>query len=115
MMFNINDKVRVKLTDLGRAIHRLDHACFVKDWKHGDPPEYHAPEEDADGWSTWAMWSLMNQFGAHLTLGGQLPFETWIDIVEPADEATAYIGPNWSIRSKAAVAPAADRVEEKVE
>lgn len=64
---NLNDKVRVKLTDHGRAVCQ-------KHW--GEPPK-----EDADGWSTWQLWVLMQEFGQHMYLGCPSPFED-IEVIE---------------------------------
>ncbi len=79
MKFNINEKVRVRLTQRGKALHREDHAKF---WAHlGDKaPQYIPPREDESGWSEWQMWHLMQDFGPHITLGSQPPFETEIEI-----------------------------------
>jgi hypothetical protein len=76
MRFNINDRVRVKLTDLGRKIHRENWEPIVA------PRAYHPRDEDKDGWSEWQMWELMNMFGPHLANGSPVPFETEIEIVD---------------------------------
>lgn len=85
MRFNINHNVRVKLTEDGRALHRKNHDDLVahalslgakQGW------DYRAPKEDADGWSEWQLWILMQEFGPHITHGAKLPFETTIEIVE---------------------------------
>jgi len=71
MKFNINDRVRVKLTKVGRDILKSDNGAF------------HIPKkEDADGWSSWQLWVLMQTFGGHSMGGMDLPFETEIEIVE---------------------------------
>ncbi len=80
MEFNINDKVRVKLTDHGRKILKSDHDKF---WKSiGKEMVYTPPEEDSEGWSTCQLWILMQKFGSHMYLGGISPFETTIEIKE---------------------------------
>jgi hypothetical protein len=85
MDFNINERVRVKLTDHGRKIHREDHEAF---WSQ--QPEhvqarfpYKPPKEDAEGWSEWQMHNLMELFGSHVGVAKELPFETTIQLVEP--------------------------------
>jgi len=81
MRFNINDHIRVRLTSYGRKVHRDNFEAF----RAGMPSaararfNYSAPEEDADGWSTWQMWDLMREFGGHVSLG-RCPFETEIEI-----------------------------------
>lgn len=81
MKFNINDEVRVRLTDVGRAIHRKNHDDLFKAWgARGVMPEYRPPKEDPGGWSTWQLWDLMHEFGRHCYNGAKIPFETEIDI-----------------------------------
>lgn len=67
MKFNINNIVRVKLTDIGKRI--------ISGKKY-------MPAEDERGWSEWQMWDLMNVFGEHIYLGMSLPFEAEIEIME---------------------------------
>jgi hypothetical protein len=74
--FNINHSVQVRLTERGRAILRAGNID--------------APEEDADGWSRWQMWCLMEALGEHVHIGANPPFETTIrlpdvphQVVEP--------------------------------
>lgn len=83
MEFNINEKVRVKLTDHGRAVHATDHALFWASMNHPKPPAYVAPKEDENGWSEWQLWTLMAAFGKHIHLGGKNCFETTIVLVTP--------------------------------
>jgi hypothetical protein len=76
MMFNVNHYVYVRLTDRGRQIHRERfEAVFA-----GTKIKYSAPVENADGWSKWQLWDLMNVFGEHVRLGVELPFECEIEI-----------------------------------
>ena len=83
MQFNINDRVRVKLTDHGRQLHRKAHEAFWSQPGLGSirRSQYEAPKEDAEGWSVWQMWSLMETFGKHCGLAKPLPFETTIEIL----------------------------------
>jgi len=76
--FNINDYVRVQLTEHGRAVHRAQYDLLVAHLKPiaRDDFPYSAPKEDEDGWSEWQMWSLMNTFGPHMWMTGQLCFLT---------------------------------------
>ncbi len=84
--FNINDYVRVKLTDLGRSVLAADDVLF---WaRHGGRPSgigaYKPPKEDSEGWSKWQLWSLMQAFGSHLNLCCDPVFETTIELYLPA-------------------------------
>ena len=82
MDFNINHKVRVKLTDEGREALKKRHRDF---WSEvGRPSEpYTPPIEDAEGWSEWQLWCLMQELGAYFMLGVNAPIETTIQFVVP--------------------------------
>lgn len=67
MKFNINNKVRVRLTPRGREI--LGREKYLR-------------TEDEFGWSTWQLWVLMSTFGEHVGLGFDPPFETEIELAE---------------------------------
>lgn len=71
--FNINDTVKVKLTERGKQIHREEWDRVFGD-KSGFI--YTPPLEDENGYSRWQMWSLMKIFGNHMGLGLDCPFET---------------------------------------
>lgn len=77
LSFNINDDVYVKLTDLGRKIHRQNFDAIMA----GSNFQYFPPNEDEDGWSKWQLWDLMSQFGSHISMGFKMiPFETTIKL-----------------------------------
>lgn len=82
MTFNLNDYVRVKMTDYGRQIHQVEHrelnATIRKHGGKGLP--YNPPDEDADGWSQWQLWRLMELFGPYIHMGCDNPFQPDIDI-----------------------------------
>lgn len=77
--FNLNDMVRVKLTDKGREVHRADYDKLCEGWPTA--PAYRPPEEDAEGWSVWQLWCLMHQMGPHCSNGGDVPVETGIEFL----------------------------------
>jgi len=80
MKFNINDDVKVKLTETGREILREQHEELRGLWPTF--PGYEEPKEDKDGWTTYQMWCLMESFGQHVAMGLTMPFETTIEIPE---------------------------------
>ena len=82
--FNLNEHVKVKLTDYGRKVHMEDHYNF---WLDRNLPvqKYIPPREDKDGWSSWQMWSLMESFGKYVGLGTKNVFDLGI-LVEVRDE-----------------------------
>lgn len=64
--FNVNNYVWVRLNDYGRELY------YQK--------PYTSPIRERDGWSKWQAWDLMQTFGPHIWLGGQVPFETTIRV-----------------------------------
>lgn len=86
MRFNINNEVKVRLTDAGREAHRKNYEELktfgLERLKAAEWHNYTPPKEDADGWSRWQLWDLMRQFGPHITHGMSTPFETEIEILE---------------------------------
>ena len=86
MKFNINDKVRVKLTDHGRKVYRDDHFAFWQDRSSRYVPSYVPPKEDAEGWSEWQLHALMAAFGSYCHMGSPVPFETTIELVLPQEQ-----------------------------
>lgn len=85
--FNINQAVRVKLKPAGLAIMKLQHDDMTAYIKAIRPDivreEWRPPAVDADGWSRFQLWVLMQTFGAHFSLGivtDKQPFELEIEI-----------------------------------
>ncbi len=68
MKFNLNHYVKVKLTDRGKTLLIAN--------------DHSVPEADADGWTKWQLWHLMQCFGEHMYNGCRIPFETEIEIIE---------------------------------
>jgi hypothetical protein len=81
--FNINEYVKVRLTDHGREIHRQSYDRLMEklrlnyDYK---PFRYTPPEEDDEGYSEWQLWVLMQEFGPHVYNGCKPCFETMIRV-----------------------------------
>jgi hypothetical protein len=68
--FNLNDHVRVKLTNYGKELIA------------NDPDGAYPYSVDEDGWSEFQLWVLMELFGRHCYCGSvKLPFETPMKIV----------------------------------
>ncbi len=86
MKFNINNYVKVRLTDEGRKIVKKSKGFYKV--LGGDYSEVEITE-DLEGWSLWQMWDLMSTFGAYMFNGCRTPFETEIDIIE--DNKDAYL------------------------
>lgn len=76
MQINMNDKVKVKLTESGREIYR----AFMADVSA--PLEPYLPaldpnrDLDADGFSEFHFWEIMQVFGPKMHMGmTEMPFE----------------------------------------
>lgn len=82
--FNINDHVKIRLTDKGRLIVQKQHADLFKNYPPHATPVYHPRHEDPSGWSEWQLHDVMRTFGPHISVNsrlmGGLLFETEIRI-----------------------------------
>ena len=74
--FESNDKVRVKMTDLGRAKFAEGFANYVA--QTGKPAP--ALREDDDGWSKWFYSDLVKRIGDVSTMQNDAPLYTEIEI-----------------------------------
>jgi repressor LexA len=72
--FNVNGYVWVKLTPAGLKILENAHNWLRASFPN--LPEFTPPETDSDGFTKYQLWSLMNDFGQYMRLGGKIPFET---------------------------------------
>jgi hypothetical protein len=81
MKFNVNNYVKVRLTDEGRTIIKCKRYSnpLLKGYLDYDDTY---PKEDENGWSMWQMWDLMSMFGDYMYNGCRIPFETEIEIIE---------------------------------
>jgi len=64
MKINVNDPVKVQLTDYGRKILLKNH--------------YPMPKEDDDGWSEWQLWVLMEQLGQYCHNGTGMDYHPFL-------------------------------------
>ena len=79
MKFNINNPIKIKLTDKGREIIKKRHEDF---WSQRNADiEFKPWPEDEDGWSKQQMYNVFHVFGDYLTVGREPPFETEIDLM----------------------------------
>lgn len=79
---SFNDKIRIKLTDVGRKMHRdwftgliAGAGCAVKDFPYVQPPV------GEDGCCEFVLWEAANIFGPKLANGAEPPFEISCAIV----------------------------------
>lgn len=78
--FNVNNFVRVQLTEHGLKVHR---AAYDVLFSHLPPHArehfpYLPPDTDKDGWSRFQMWDVLKTFGPHVWMTGKPCF--WMDI-----------------------------------
>ena len=81
MIFNINERVKVKLTVEG--IKHLEK-MHLKLMEGGFPYEFTLPKIDKDGYTEFQLHALINIFGEVLHCGCKLPFKP--DILIPDDK-----------------------------
>ncbi|PAD85069.1 hypothetical protein CHH57_01800 [Niallia circulans] len=83
---NMNEYVKVKLTDYGIKILKEQHETLNEKIKTrggigiGD----FKVDIDEDGYTKFQLWSLMNHFGHTTTITSDIPFE--LDIIFVKDE-----------------------------
>lgn len=80
--FNINQNVRVKLTEKGIKILKDDYDVLLSICP--GLPKWDGPLVDENGYTRFQCWDLMKRFGNHVTIGSDLPFET--DILVDIEE-----------------------------
>jgi hypothetical protein len=84
MKFNINQYVKVKLTEKGKEILLNDHNRIDKQLKESGAKGLGTfiLRLDKDGYYKEQLWKVMRVFGEHMSNGYEPPFETEIEIVE---------------------------------
>lgn len=76
--FNINDKVKVKITDMGYNIWLDWENQFIK-FSSTIPVttiEELKAKADKDGYTKFQMWDMMSIFGSHMNMGFENPIES---------------------------------------
>lgn len=88
--FNVNDYVKVRLTDLGISILKerhdnLNNMILVNGGKGLGEFEL---KRDEEGYTKFPLWDLMNTFGHVMVMGFEVPFDTNIIVTkgEPISE-----------------------------
>jgi len=78
--FNINQSVRVKLTDHGKKLLLDDYLALMGHYGR-NVYEFHLPKEDMNGYVKYQLWDLMKTFGPHINIGTEMPFEAEIQLL----------------------------------
>lgn len=88
---NINEYVKVKLTDYGKEIFYHQYDNFNKTYgKEIIKPRY--PEVDSDGYTSFQLWDFMNIYGKYFDMGIHTDMQNVIEpleIVFKSEEKTA--------------------------
>ena len=68
MRININESIKVKLTDWGKEIfyHRYDE---INEFWHKIVCKPSFPKEDADGYTEFILWDFMHLYGNYMVMG----------------------------------------------
>lgn len=66
-VFNINNRVKVKLTDLGVKIYKDYYKTYNIHTK--------GPYMDDEGYTSFQMWDLMEVYGPHISIDSEMVFE----------------------------------------
>lgn len=86
MKINLNEKVKVKLTDLGIKILKQDHDKTNELLKqHGGKGNPFILRLDEEGYYETQLWHLMSVFGQHLGSGLDSPFDMDLVLNETTD------------------------------
>lgn len=80
MKFNVNGWVKVRLNDYGVQILRNNHIELMR--RLPVRLAFKEPARDEEGYSSFQMWAFMQEFGSHMILGCEIPFDSEIIIVE---------------------------------
>lgn len=81
--FNVNDYVKVNLTEDGIAeLQKQRDELRAPSLK--DVPLF---GKDDEGWTKFQLWDLMNCFGHMMYMGGKIPFETTI-LIDAGDDVS---------------------------
>lgn len=80
--FNINQCVKVKLTDIGLKILKQQHDELYSALPRLRGKPFVPPKVDNKGYCKFQMHDLMNRFGEHCMLGCKFPFETDIILIK---------------------------------
>lgn len=67
--YNINDKIKVKLTEYGNSILEKDVADTLGRLKGFNYPGYFPYHTDKDGYIEFQLWDFMRIFGSHFYMG----------------------------------------------
>ena len=77
MTINLNDRIKVKLTEFGKAIY-INQIKELNDRFGRQIIKECEPEVDAGGYSHFQMWDFIHTYGQHIQAG-------YPNVIEPLD------------------------------
>lgn len=87
---NINEYVKVKLTDYGKEIFYHQYDNLNKTYgKEIIKPSY--PTVDSDGYTSFQLWYFMNLYGRHIDMGVKNVIEPLEIVFESAEKTAEWI------------------------
>lgn len=87
---NINENVKVKLTDYGKNIFYHQYDELNKTYgKEIIKPRY--PKVDSDGYTSFQLWCFMNLYGSYIYMGAQNVIEPLEIVFEGAEKTAKWI------------------------
>ena len=79
MKFNIDDTIKIKLTEAGKLALRRRYDELEK--RYDGLEHFEMPDEDDEGWSKWSLMDLIVTFGPTTYTGLYMPFESEVELV----------------------------------
>lgn len=81
MKINLNQKVKVRITPVGKKHLIQRHKDLFGDSK--DAPKFRPPQEDDEGYSVWQFWDLIGHFGETMQFPTSSPaIEMEVELIE---------------------------------
>ena len=79
---NLNQNIKVKLSDFGKEIyyHRFDEVNKKIQLHGGKPIKPTMPKVDAEGYTQFQIWHFMNLYGKYMEMCGERVLET-LDVI----------------------------------
>lgn len=84
MTYDLNQNVEITLTKLGQQIIIAEREKLKLIWPKNDWSIHKNWNEQNK--VKWQLWEVFELFGEHISLGGSLPFETEITLLDEVKE-----------------------------
>ena len=81
---SLNEKIKVKLTDFGKAIYYHQYDGISKCMPNPRKPKL--PQEDANGFCSFQLWVFMELYGKYMVMGRPNVIDPLVILYEMEDE-----------------------------